>query len=334
MAEKYSEKIDSFIQKNSPDGGFLQSKEWLNFQKSAGNNIYNVNGEDFWANVVNYSLPIVGNYFYIPRGPIIRTKSEKIKTKRGISDLINLAKKNKAGWIRIDIRNESDLELITELIHELSLKIKKAPHDMQPKQIFKIDISGSEEDILSGMKPKTRYNIRLATKKGVEIKKGKKYINEFLRLVNLTSERQGITSHPENYYRKMLEIPNVELYIARIKGKSIVANVVSFYGDTVTYLHGASDNEYRNLMAPFLLQWQTILDAKREGFNYYDFGGVKTQNAKRKMQNDWEGITRFKMGFSKNTNPIDFLGSYDIVISPFWYNLYRILQNIKSTFKR
>jgi len=154
---------------------------------------------------------------------------------------------------------------------------------------------------------------------------------------------------------------NLKLYTAEYQGKIIVANLVSFYGNTATYLHGASDNKYRNVMAPFLLQWQTILDAKKVGYEKYDMGGVsvnfqfpisnfqtifnnqilnnkklkKSQATSYKLQaTSWAGITRFKLGFSPETKPIEFLGSYDIVISPLKYWIYKIIQKAKSLLKQ
>lgn len=293
---------------------FLQSREWADFQKEAGNMVFSVSGSDFSLNVIEYKLSIVGRYLYVPRGDF--------SNKYDLERVADLAKKRNVAWVRIDVFDKR----MHELIYALKLKIKKSPHDVQPRQVFKIDISGSEDDILTEMKQKTRYNIRLALKKDVKVKIGKDYIEDFLKLVQLTSKRKEITSHPDDYYRKMINLPSVKLYAAEFRGKIVAANIVSFYGKVATYLHGSSDNQYRNAMAPFLLQWQSILDAKKEGCTIYDFGGVSTDGKNKK----WEGITRFKLGFSKNTKPFNYLGSYDIVINPARYAAYRILQGIKS----
>ena len=366
MEDNYNR--ENFIQTNSLDGGFLQSEEWRKFQESVGRKTFHLElkspsnppfekGEvfGFWANVVEHQLPVVGKYFYIPRGPVIGISNDKFqitnqiqspndKIVKELEELINLAKKEKAGWVRIEPQSEELLNVIKNLV---KLKIAKAPHDMQPKEIFVIDITKSEEDLLAGMKQKTRYNIRLAQKHKVFInvipaKAGiqrdpldsgsgtgvARYIDEFIRLVKITAKRDGITPHPESYYRKMFEIippENLKLYVAEYEGKVIAANIIIHYGDTATYLHGASDNEHRNVMAPYLLQWQAILDAKNAGYSKYDFGGVKTGD-----DSSWAGITKFKTGFSPNTEPKAFPGSYDIVINPFKYYLYRVLQKFKS----
>lgn len=286
---------------------FLQSEEWRKFQEAAGRRTFLISD----VSIIKHTLSVVGSYLYVPRGDV----SEMIV------NLIELAKKEKAGWIRID----TDYNIG-------NYKIVKAPHDIQPREIFVIDITKSEDELLNEMKPKTRYNIRLAEKKGVKvfISREQKYIDKFCELVKITAKRDGIIPHPESYYRKMFEIiPSdiLKLYVAEYEGKIITANLAVFYGNIAIYLHGASDNENRNVMASYLLQWRQIQDAKKAGYAKYDFGGVKTNSS-----SSWAGITKFKIGFSPGTEPTKFPGSYDIVINPFKYNLYRFLQKIKSIF--
>lgn len=371
------------------DKNFLQSEEWRKFQESVERRTFHIESNGNYINTIEHKLPIVGNYFYVPRLQLV-THNSQLVTKDLFKKIIKLAKKEKAGWVRIEPASEKIPVLIQGFKQGFGLKIQKAPRDMQPRQVFIINISKSEEELLSEMKSKTRYNIKLAQKRGVAVKvisnerechsaldaestrevkesvdslpageagrlRGndkEKYIDEFLRLVRITSKRKEITSHPEHYYREMLKIPCVKLYAAEYKGKIIAANLVSFYGDTATYLHGASDNKYRNVMAPFLLQWQAILDAKKAGCQFYDLGGVKKCHSERSeesrsnkvsvnstgffadAQNDntssWAGITRFKLGFSPKTKPVEFPGSYDIVISSWKYWVYRIIQRAKS----
>ena len=353
---------------------FLQSKIWREFQQAVGREVFEI--EDVKSqgdhvprrniSLIKHTLPIVGSYFYIPRVEVESSKREVV------SDLIKLAKENNVGWIRIEPETENALNTIkNSLGHPVSkYAIVKAPHDMQPRETFVIDISKSEEEILAGMKQKTRYNLNLAKKKNIKIfsvnseqETVSKYLEEFLRLVRITSERDGIKSHPAEYYRQMVEnIPaeNLKIYLAEYEGKIIAANIVIFYKDTAiyphtktgekkfagenslssesnnfgvgVYLHGASDNEFRNVMAPYLLQWQQITDAKKAGCLKYDFGGIKTQNCGCGMGNDWLGITRFKLGFSPNTEPTRFPGCYDIIINPIKYKIYRIMQKIKAFF--
>jgi peptidoglycan pentaglycine glycine transferase (the first glycine) len=329
MEEKNLEKS---AHKNSPTGEFLQSRDWLKFQESVGRKTFHVEGENFLANIIEHNLPIAGKYFYIPKGPIF--SGDMNHEKLNINNLMNLAKENKIGWIRVEPETKDILDVIKK---SARCNVVKAPHDMQPKEIYVIDISKSEEELLAIMKSKTRYNIKLAEKKGVTIinaeeEKNNNYLDEFLRLTGIMAKRNGIVAHPESYYRKMLEIiPSdiLKLYIARYQGKVIAANLVVFFESMCIYLHGSSDDEYRNVMAPYLLQWRQITDAKKAGFVKYDFGGVKINVL---IGKSWEGVTKFKTGFSPKTKATIFPGSYDIIINRRRYWTYRILQKLKGIF--
>jgi lipid II:glycine glycyltransferase (peptidoglycan interpeptide bridge formation enzyme) len=336
-------KLNNFIQSNSPDGGFLQSVYWKNFQESVGRKTHDISASDesgeplVCASIITHTLPITGKYFYTPRGPVFENFKFQIsnlksipndKIRKYLNDLISLAEEKKAGWIRVEPNSEEELNLIRENITENN-KIEKSAVDMQPREILILDISKNEGEILAQMKQKTRYNIKLAEKRGVKIydSREEKYIQEFLRLVEITSKRDKITSHPGSYYRKMFEtIPGdiLKLYVAEFEKKIIAANLALFFEKTATYMHGASDNAHRNLMAPYLLQWRQIVDAKKSGCERYDFGGVDEKK--------WPGVTKFKTGFAPNVKPIQFPGCYDIILKPAKYNLYRALQRIKRIF--
>jgi lipid II:glycine glycyltransferase (peptidoglycan interpeptide bridge formation enzyme) len=319
---------NSLMQKNFFADEFLQSDEWRKFQESVGRRTFSIFEENFRASIIEHKLPMVGKYFYVPRGPIFN------EIQNGMQELVNLAKKNEIGWIRFDAENEEMLESIKNSVKDNNYcspqkyKIKKAPHDMQPKEVFVIDITKTEEQLLGEMKAKTRYNIRLAEKKCVKIfcDKSEKNIAEFLRLTQVMAKRNGIVVHDESYYMKMLEnIPDdiLKLYVAEYQGKIIAANFVIFYNKTCIYLHGASDDDFRNAMAPHLLQWQQICDAKKAGCARYDFGGISFGK--------WQGITKFKLGFSPKISTIAFPGSYDIIINQKKYWLYRTIQKIKAS---
>lgn len=329
---------------------FLQSEVWAKFQEKVGRKTHRIENDDFLASIIEHVLPLVGKYMYCPRGPIVEIQNfapglssgPKSKIQNQLIEFINLAKKENAGWIRIEPANKELLNLIKENISE---NIVKAPHDMQPRELFVLDVAKPAEQLLAEMKTKTRYNVGIAIKKGVLIdhsqsengkKEQEKYLHAFLRLTKEMAQRHGITAHPDEYYQKMIEaFPSemLRIYVAKVDDKIIAANLVLFFGDTVTYLHGASGSLHRNLMAPFSLQWQAILDAKALGYAKYDFGGVKTVISNQQLvtsKNDWEGITTFKLGFSPSTKPVVFPGSYDIIINPRKYWAYRGLQAAKA----
>ena len=108
------------------------------------------------------------------------------------------------------------------------------------------------------------------------------------------------------------------LYLAEFEGNVIAANLVIAYGDMTTYLHGASSNRSRNVMAPHLLQWRQIQDAKKRQHGWYDFWGVAPPHSGD--NHPWAGITRFKKGFGDNN--VRYLGTLDIPLKKWWYRMY------------
>lgn len=317
------------------DGGFLQSQEWANFQKAAGNNVLELQfPAEFSANVIEYALPVVGSYFFVPRGPIFFKKDMSEKC---ANELLAAAKKRRAGWIRIEPQTKKDLVELKEAFEKLGAKVVKAKKNHQPAQTLMLDLKKPKDELLSEMKSKTRYNIRLAAKKGVVVEKSndKEAADAFIKLSQETAKRDAIVIHPERYYRKMIETIPAEmlsLYVAKFDGKIIGAALVSFSGSVATYLHGASSSENRNVMAPHLLQWTAICDAKKTGFSKYDFGGTKIEKDKdgKIIENSWQGITKFKVGFSPNAKPTEFPGCWDVVVDTKRYRVYVILQNAKD----
>ncbi len=245
--------------------------------------------------------------------------------------------------MRVEPGTEAIRDEILRLAQNDKLKTVKASHDMQPRETFVIDISKDEDMLLAEMKSKTRYNIRLAEKKGVRVflSNNERFRKAFVDLVTGTADRKGIVPHPRKYYEKMLETllgDTATLFVAEHESDILGVNLMVFHDGTATYLHGGSADVKREYMAPFLLQWEAIREAKRRGCTRYDFGGIRTvssqQSAVNKKQstsnNGWEGITRFKIGFSPATEPIVFPGCYDIVLSPARYFLYRFFSIFRA----
>lgn len=182
----------------------------------------------------------------------------------------------------------------------------------QPHQTLSLSLANSADSILAGMKQKTRYNIRLAEKRGVTVRKenGIKAFEAFWRIAKETGERDGFALHGEAYYKNMIKSLGkagiLKLYTAHYKDEIIAANIVLIYKNTATYLHGASSNKQRNLMSPYLLQWQAIKDAKQKGVAYYDFWGFD--------ESVWPGVTRFKKGFGGKV--FQYAPTYELPIMP------------------
>jgi peptidoglycan pentaglycine glycine transferase (the first glycine) len=215
--------------------------------------------------------------------------------------------------------------------------------DIQVSKTIILDLIKSEEELLAAMHQKTRYNIRLAEKRGVKIREagvsspllspangaGKEGLGvvggfeKFWDLMSATVNRDGFRLHEKEYYKKMLEVENIKLYFAEFEGKVICAGIFSFFGDTAIYLHGASSDENRELMAPHLLQWELIKKAKSLGCKYYDFFGIDEKK--------WPGVTRFKRGFGGQE--LNYPGTFDIIFDKRKYIVYKLLRIIRRMIK-
>jgi len=315
----------------------LQSEEWMRFQETSGRRVVRLLDVRWSANGVAHHLPFVGDYLYVPRGPRKRTNKEAAKADGGglggaMKALLAKAGALGAAWVRIEPESEAALADIRESIPDAY--VTKAPHDMQPKEVLRIRLAPAEKEILSGMKSKTRYNIRVAEKRGVRVVVSDegRYADAFIGLVTGTADRKGIVPHPKAYYEAMCRVllgENGKIFAAEKDGKIVAANLVVFYGGVATYLHGGSDDRYRADMAPYLLQWESIREAKRRGCVEYDFGGVNMEELSA-GKGKWFGITRFKTGFSPEVPATVFPGAYDIVVSPLRYVAYRIVRRFKN----
>jgi lipid II:glycine glycyltransferase (peptidoglycan interpeptide bridge formation enzyme) len=199
-------------------------------------------------------------------------------------------------------------------------RIKKVI-DVQPSQTIVLNLNNAEAEILAKMHAKTRYNIRLAEKKGVKIIEDNKRVDEFLNLLKTTTERDKFRGHSDDYYRALANFNSdfIKLFLAEYEGRTIAAGLFCFYGNTVTYMHGASSDSDRNIMAPYLLQWRVISLAKERGYKYYDFYGISATK--------WPGVTRFKTGFGGEI--VNYPGTFDYILRPGLYLLYEIIRKIR-----
>lgn len=307
----------------APDGGLFQSEVWKEFQVSLGREIFE--GELFWG-VIEHA-PLLGRYGEVSRGPL----QERLKPHLLNKTFTALAQKNNLSLIRVEPQHDA---LLRNLLRS-GLRVKKAPLDAQPKEFLMLNLEKSENELLAAMKSKTRYNIRLAEKKGIEVRpfKSNEEKAELLDLFSATAKRKNISFHSRKYYEASIDFFSDErgaTFVAVQDGKVLAGSILAFFADTAYYLHGGSSDEGRNAMAPHLLQWEQIRASKAKKCTQYDFGGVSIQHVDSRK--DWRGITRFKTGFAPHTKSLVLPGTYDIIFSPFRYYTYKWLTGIKNIF--
>lgn len=320
-------------------GSFLQAFEWGGLQEKAGRKVWRIwlvdekidaNQPIFAAQIIKHDLPFGKNYLYAPHGPIFRRgiieQISKIgnfldKKREYFSEFLSTARKLCQEENAIFFKIEPLLKSESHKKYLLESGLKKSGKEIQPSRTLILDLSKSEEELLKDMEQKTRYNINLAQKRGVKIVKGDEYIDEFCGLMRQTAKRGGFSLHDADYYRELLsaksDIFENVLYVARFDGKILAGAVVNFFNGRATYLHGASSSENRNVMAPHLLHFEIIKDAKARGFSQYDFWGISEK---------WTGVTRFKQGFGGKE--IAYLGAFDLPVDKKWYFLYSLARRV------
>ncbi|MDR0685531.1 MAG: peptidoglycan bridge formation glycyltransferase FemA/FemB family protein [Spirochaetaceae bacterium] len=176
----------------------------------------------------------------------------------------------------------------------------RASSDIQPPDTVIIDLNQTDDQILAGMKPKWRYNVRLGCKKTRVFRADADGLDTFYDLFTRTARRDGIAIHGIGYYKRLFEAAAVKtgldlrLYLAEVEGLPLAGIVTLFRGKTATYLYGASSGEKRNLMAAYALQWQAIRDAKEARCAAYDLFGIPPDAS---PVHPMAGLYLFKTGF-------------------------------------
>ncbi|MDP3963314.1 MAG: peptidoglycan bridge formation glycyltransferase FemA/FemB family protein [bacterium] len=322
---------------------FLQTEQWARFQEALGRRAYFISGENWKALLIRHALPLGQNYLYCPRGPAGLHPEFPISnfqfSNNAMRAIINeflekaaeVAKREKSIFLRWDPPFDKNFQFSIFNFQNPPIKYYKlkSVKSVQPQHTLIIDLTKTDDELLSGMHEKTRYNIRLAERKGVVIRAAGKEGNEiFWKLLQMTTERDAFTGHDKSHYERLSRVfsatdskPFIRIYIAEYQNRPLAAAIIMFHNGTATYVHGASSNEYRNVMAPYLLHWRIMQDARSLDCNSYDLWGIDDRNPR------WEGITRFKKGFGGMH--ISYPDSMDIIWRTWRYTAYRLAKSLR-----
>ncbi|MCE1195596.1 peptidoglycan bridge formation glycyltransferase FemA/FemB family protein [bacterium] len=341
----------------------MQTRFWGRFKRLTGWRAYAcaVGGEpDGTGEVFALVRPLGAGYSfaYLPHGP-----AEPIGCADPCAYLTSLAAAIAAGiggrllFLRFDLtwdRDGAAGRALAEALGRHDCLLRRGSAVQVPDTVI-LDLRRPEEELLAAMKPKWRYNIRLAEKKGVEVaREGAEALEIFYALYLETAKRDGIAIHPLSYYRRLFDTPrdlpagaaplataessatdgpsansgssvtDLSVWVARHEGKPIAAIITLFHGGRATYLYGASSGEKRNLMPAYALQWKAIEAAKAAGCADYDFFGIPPDDS---PDHPMAGLYLFKTGFGGDI--VHRVGSVDYPLAPLAYGFFRAAEKMR-----
>jgi len=302
----------------------LQSWEWGEFRKSLGQTVIRF-GEKKEGKLVSvfqvsfHKIPATPyTVGYLPKSSLFSAEVKKTLEKIG--------KENRAIFIKVE-PNEEKTPQAERKIAKLGLTFGRS---LFTKYTSIVDLNRSEEEILKSFKPKTRYNIKLAQKKGVLVEENnsQEAFEKYLDLLFETTRRQGFFAHNKEFHRKQWQILRPagisHLLTATYQGEMLAAFLLFVFNKVLYYPYGASTREHKELMAPSLLMWEAIKFGKSQGCRFFDLWGDLPNPL---VTHPYYGFHRFKEGFSPKL--VEFLGSYDLVINPTLYQIYKIIDKIR-----
>lgn len=319
-------------------GFFHQTRWWATIKQKFGWEIIPFTYECNEILVYLRKFARIFSLAYVPY-PIVHAQDAREYVSK-LADFVHVIKpllpKHCIG-IRIDTAMFSNHILTHDAITNFTAIIKgnhctKGQH-VQPPDTVVLNLEQSENELLQSMKPKWRYNIKLASKKQVVVKESTGEDFEiFWKLYQETAKRDAIAIHQKAYYQSVFQNPLitsetqplVKLWTAWFQEKPIAAIITVYYQKRATYLYGASSNEHRNLMAPYLLQWSAMQDAKRYGCQWYDLYGIPPDpNPDHPMA----GLYRFKTGFGGEIR--HYMGCVDFPIHAVPYVLFALAERMR-----
>lgn len=227
------------------------------------------------------------------------------------------------------------------LILKSTPSLRPSHHPLFTRFTFTLDLTASEDELLAQMHQKTRYNIRVATKKGVIVQEDNSpaAFKEYLRLTDETTKRQQFYAHTHKYHTLQWQtLPHetsthtlsAHLLTATFEKETLVSWIVFVLNGTLYYPYGASSTAHKDKMASNLMMWEAIKFGRKMGCTMFDMWGALGPDPD--PQDPWYGFHRFKQNYG--ATHVEFLGSYDYVLNPIMYKLYQGMDVLRWTLLR
>lgn len=339
MSDLNATEWDEFVTAH-PNGHVLQTSAWadlkIEFGWRAARVVARKDGKIMGgAQVLFRPMPLdMGALAYIPKGPLTDWDNSEL-TDYVFQICHDIARRGNA-WL---LKAEPDLPDTPAAAAQLEARgFVPSQHSIQPRRSLALDLTRSEDELLAAMKQKTRYNVRLAAKKGVTVRtanpdEASEELARFNQLMRLTAQRSAFGVHDPRYYTTAYRLfqpkGQVELFFAEHDGQPLAAVMVFAVAGRAWYLYGASNNEARERMPTYAVQWAAIRWAKAQGCHSYDFYGVPDVDLNKleaefidRTDGLWP-VYRFKRGWGGTLNRS--IGTWDYAYSRLGYKLYQTM---------
>lgn len=315
----------------------LQSWEWGEFRKKTGVSVerigvFSKSKLESGFQVTFHPVPVLNkNVGYLPKGYM--PDANQLGALKGI------AQENNAIFIKLEpniatkVSEPSAHKNITKFLLDNDCVPGKP---LFTKYTFQLDLTESEEILFKNLESKTRYNVRLALKKGVKIFENttEEGMEQYIEILKETTKRQGFYAHSPEYFRKMWkELGNsgmLKIFNAVYEDKILSSWVMFIFNGVLYYPYGASKNINREVMANNLLMWEMIRYGKQMGCHTFDMWGSLGPEASK--SNSWYGFHKFKKGYSGDL--VEFIGTFDYVIDFPMYQIFKIGDSLRWKFLR
>lgn len=319
--EQYPE-YEEFVS-GHPRGEFMQSTRWQEVKSNwKWEAVVSRDGEGRIVGacgVLIQKMPLFGTTFlYAPRGPVCNIHDQQVLAdlKSGVDQL---AKTYNAHLFKMDPDVVADDQEFLRLMDKMGFARFYGPDGFETIQArfnYRLYLQGrTEAELMAGFTQKTRYNIRVARKHGVEVRPvGPERLDDFMKIYQVTGARDGFNTRPKEYFQRMLSAlgPHCRLYMGFYEGQAICGAIATNYAGKTCYVYGASDNAHRNVMPNYLMQMEMIRWAVETGCDVYDFQGISGD-----MENEnghMYGLYRFKRGFGGQVDEL--AGEFNYLYKP------------------
>ncbi len=307
---------------NQVAGHPLQSYEWGEFRKKMGLTVVRLGMFNAGKLVTGFqftihNVPLLGiKVGYLPKGPKLN--------KETLDAVSEACRSHRCAFIKIEPNVETGTDTETEEVLKSYPGIAKATHSLFTKYTFYLDLTKSEDELLFQMKEKTRYNVRLAQKKGVTVQEENtpEVFNNYLNLLRETAKRDKFFAHDPKYHQQMWEVLSpagiAKLLTARFENQILVAWVLFVWKNFLYYSYGSSSSEHREVMASNLVYFEAAKLGKKMGLTTFDLWGALGPNPN--SSDPFYGFHRFKEGYGGKL--VEFVGSYDLVLNKPLYDIF------------